>query len=140
MEEYTLGAVGVDFGRILNDDSEFLLEVSDLHLRDCDHVRTNPAEVGGLDLAVIVSFESYLLDTVSVTLQMFSVLRIVGPFCKLNFVYYVFPTLCRLCDRNAGQLDFVYFQLVVLSEHSDKGLFVGWGTMKQLDGLHCVEL
>jgi hypothetical protein len=28
----------------------------------------------------------------------------------------------------------------VLSEHSDKGLFVGWGTMKQLDGLHCVEL
>lgn len=78
-------------GRVLNEDLDFLLEVSDLHLRYCDHVRANPAEVGGLDLAVIVPFESDLLDTVSVTLQMFFVMRIVGPFCELNFIYDVFP-------------------------------------------------
>ena len=67
--------------------------MGDLHLRDCDHVRADPAEVRVLDLAVIAAFESDLLDSVGVILQKFFVSWIVGPFCELNFIYYFVFTL-----------------------------------------------
>jgi len=109
----------------------------DLHLRDCDHVRADPAEVRVLDLAVIAAFESDLLDSVDVILQKFFVSWIVGPFCEPNFIHY-FPFTLGLL-RYAGQLNFVYLQLVALSEYSDKGLFVERGTTNQLDGIDYVE-
>lgn len=122
MKQGALGVVGMYFSPVLYNDSDFLLEMCDLYLRDCDHVRADPAEVRVLDLAVVTAFESDLLDGVEVILQKFFVSWIVGPFCELNFIQYFLFTLGLL--RNAGQLNFVYLQLVVLSEHSDKGLFI----------------
>ena len=107
----------------------------ELHLRDCDHVRS--AEVKVLDLAVIFAFESDLLDRVKTTLQKIFLSWIVGPFCELNFIHYYIFNVGLL--RNASQLDFVYLQLVALSEHSDKGFLLGRGLMNQLYRINYVE-
>ena len=75
----------------------------DLHLRDCDHVRADPAEVRVLDLAVIAAFESDLLDSVDVILQKFFVSWIVGPFCEPNFIHYFpFHWISRLSLPNSN--------------------------------------
>ena len=87
LEQDSICAVGVDFGCVFNDNSDLFLEVIDLNCRDCNHISAKLAEIGGLDLALIIPFESNLLDIVNVTLQMF-LLRTVGTFCKLHFIYF----------------------------------------------------
>ena len=61
----------MDFSTVLYEDSDFILELGELHLRYCDSVRADPAEVRVLNLVVIFAFESDLIDIVYAILQKF---------------------------------------------------------------------